>query len=109
MTTYAEGTYKVGPDSLIRISGTEHDLTTGYWVAETDYPAPANDNVLHKFAEELVISYGVDYVGIYINSKNETKIDASHHVEDLLQAVAIGRYWGQESIWDIKHSQLIYI
>ncbi len=100
-----DGTYYFDQGELIPVDY----LRIGYWVAETDYNAPKDMADLPLFAEQVMEDHDVTRVGIWTDNEGQVKIDATHWVQDLLQAVAIGRFWRQTAIWDIKRGQTIYI
>jgi hypothetical protein len=104
-----DGTYIYNPDT--------RDLTlvtmfkTGYWVAQTNDEMGNTwiDSVINR-AEALREHYLTPFVGIWTYDKDGTVfVDASHHVDDIYEAIALGRRWNQKSIWDIKHGTEIHI
>ena len=104
MTTQ-DGTYYINQGELVLVDY----LTLGYWVAESDYDAPEDYKDLVIFAEEVMEQHNVTRVGIWTDDEGQVKVDATHWVQDLLQAVAMGRFWRQTAIYDIKRKQTIYI
>ena len=101
-----DGTYFVDGDRL-KVSSWE----TGYWVAETDHEFDhgATPDEIVAIAQRLQDTYDVGHVGVWTNPQGRKVLDATHHVKDLLEAVALGRHWNQDAIWDIKHGHNIFI
>jgi hypothetical protein len=104
MTTQ-DGTYYINQGELVLVDY----LTLGYWVAESDYDAPEDYKDLVIFAQQVMEDHDVTRVGIWTDDEGQVKVDATHWVQDLLQAVAMGRFWRQTAIYDIKRKQTIYI
>jgi hypothetical protein len=101
-----DGTYFVNGDRLDPSSRTE-----GYWVAESDHNVNHIETYdeLVSFARWVEDRYDVAYVGVWTDDDGNRVLDATHYVEDILEAIAIGRMWNQRAIWDIKHGHAIYL
>jgi hypothetical protein len=84
----------------------------GYWVAMTDqtlaHTAATPDKIVET-AQYLQDAYDVAYVGVWTHNDGRRVLDATHYVPELLQAIAMGRFWDQEAIWDIEHGHAIHI
>jgi len=107
-----DGTYSINQGELYLV----RSWTTGYWVAQTNntyVPKTYQEQV--EYAQVMMDRYGTPFVGVWtdkagdIREPGDTYFDATHHVEDLIQAVAMARHWNQKSIWDIKHGYEIYV
>jgi len=101
-----DGTYFLNGNRLDPSS-----LERGYWVAETDHEFDhgATTEELIQIAQKMTDTYDVGYIGIWTDPQGRKVMDATHHVRDLMQAIAMGRHWEQKAIWDIKHGHAIYI
>ena len=102
------------PDGTYFINGSRLDPASterGYWVAETDQkldPTATPDQIF-DMAKALEDLYDVAYVGVWTHEDGRRVLDATHHVKDLIQAIALGRHWDQKAIWDVKRNQAIYL
>jgi hypothetical protein len=101
-----DGTYFVNGDRL-----DPSFFTEGYWVAETDHNVNHIETYdeLVSFARWVEDRYDVAHVGMWTDDDGNRVLDATHYVEDILEAIAIGRMWNQKAIWDIKHGHAIYL
>ena len=103
--TMQDGTYSINQGEFYQVKS----WTTGYWVAEThNIYVPKTHEERLEYAQGMMDRYGTPFVGVWRDGE-DIYFDASHHVEDLIQAIAMGRHWKQSTIWDIKYNQLIRI
>ena len=90
------------------VTGTTEKYRRGYWVALTHNVV--TDQLQFDLTVENLIENNYDLIGVwYDDEKDVTNVDGTRHVEDLIQAVMLGRVNNQKAIWDIKHNREIFI
>ena len=103
-----DGTYRVVGEGFAKRLELVEDLYTGYWVASTSVEHEDEYTDYSETAWYVVKKTGCEFVGVWTANK-KTYVDASHYVENIYQAIALGQYWKQYAIWDIKHNSEIWV
>lgn len=93
---FENGTYDY--DTLEPIS-----FESGYQVSFERKEHPLSDSEYNDIANRLAQTYGKAYIGIWDG------IELSYHIDDLEDALRVGRMFSQIAIWDWKNSTEIYL
>jgi|AntAceMinimDraft_12_1070368.scaffolds.fasta_scaffold07566_1 hypothetical protein len=110
--SYPDGTYQLN-ESQELVNATP---TSGYWVATTDNPVSwvsgeTEDDFEAKVSAEVekVVREGLEnlpatgYVGVWTLGPGKAYVDLARHITDLVEAVSLGKFYRQYSIWDIEN------
>lgn len=104
-----DGTYLLIDDNTLM--PTQH--TFGYYVAYTNPNLPksaystSDPTQVNDLVNRVVTDEG--YVGIWTDDEGVTWVEQSFWIEHEFPAVALGRAWGQYSIWDCYNGNQIIL
>lgn len=114
LNTVANGTYRIIAEDKQQfkfILEPVTDIHSGYWVAvsKTYYGLAGDLTALGSIAKWYPAKVG-DYIGVWSEGENlSQEFDLVAHIDNLEDAMRIGRNNNQKAIWDIANNTEVWL